>query len=208
MPCTIVSMSPFPTEQYIPGLLPCSFEIPAAKVGEFVTLVIKNVQATIDHGSRTIFAPEPDEKIANSIVKDVCVNQLGYSSIAGPGMFVVLGEPDHNTIQKLYKSQLAAAQQRQANWFMELYTMAEDMWSRNPKLSAITSTQRYAAMALGRKPKWLIEPTAYTTTPCVFCTTEVKTDALVCPNCRNILKPEEFKETQAKLAKVQPEKVA
>jgi hypothetical protein len=202
MPCTIVSMSPFPTERYIPGLLPCTFEIPAAKVGEFVTLVIKNVQATIDHGPRTIFAPEPDEKIANSIVKDTCSNQLGVSSTSGPGMFVIPGEPDHNTIQKMYKPQLAEAQQRQANWFKELYTMAEDMWSRNPKLSSITGPQRYAAMALGLKPRWLVEPTAYTTAPCVFCTVEVKTDALVCPNCRNILKPEEFKKTQADLATV------
>jgi len=182
--------------------MPCTFTIPAAKLGEFEILHVENTMLLIDVGDRTINTTEQSSVVANAIVNDYVKSQIGYSPQACPGMFVVEGKLSINDVQKNCKKELADAQARQMAWFSTIFQMAEDEWQRNPKLSAVTATQRLAAKILGRKPVWLIEATPTLLRPCPFCTVDIKGDAIICPHCHQVINPVEFKKKQEELAKV------
>jgi hypothetical protein len=203
MPHTVVSLVPFDVERYFPDVQPGVYNIPAVKqLGDMNLLVVKDARGFISHGKKTVMVPVPSEQLANSIVNDYSRAQLGWAVDSAPAMFVVEGMPTFNEIQKTHAKKIQECLAMQMRWFNKLYQLAEDDWQRNPRLTSITKTQRFAAKALGKKPVWLIETTDAVLRPCPFCTVDMKSDALVCPHCHNVVDPIGFKKRQEELAKV------
>ena len=193
---TIISLVPFDIEEQKP-VYPGHFFIPGAKEDDIEILVVENVHCFkyIDMDRGTDKVAIDSEELAKAIVEDYVNSQLAVrpgDNIA-PGLFYIPGEHTKIEVKTKYKDIISSYKKKQVNWFEILVRMADDDWEKTRQHKIISGIQRYAARYLNLNRPWLIEPQM---TKCIACRNTVETEAIICPTCKAILKPEEYKNLQ------------
>lgn len=135
--------------------------------------------------------------LARSIVEDYLRSCICTKEGCEPGIFFIPKAVNVDDVKKSYVMQLLEARARQKRWFEEMMRVADDDWSKSGhKHSAISNLQRTIAKMLGLNKEWLFmtrEDVPVGTMKCPACKTLIEADAIVCLNCRLILKPDEHK---------------
>lgn len=197
---TIVSIYPKDINERKPGIHPGQFIIPAAKLGEFSSLIVDDAFFWIDFAEperKPIKQIVDGFKLATAVVEDFCRNIPGYrigeNYKASPGMFVIAEAVTPVVIAQSYKPQLAEALVNQNNWFKQLVTEADDTWEKTRTHRAISSLQRLAAKNLGLEKEWIVETVSDKGIKfCPACRTRVHPDAVVCSSCQCILDEDKY----------------
>lgn len=194
---TVISVFPFELNESKPGMFPGDYHIPAAKFDDFEFLVIGPGKSYVYiDGERGSLAVEyASDKIAKSICEDYKKSKLGYiPNEAEPGVIWIPGEyKDKKTILAVAGKQIEEARQKQTTWFRRLIEIADDEWNKFHMHKSISDEQRYAVDYFQLEREWNVKGKVETTGRCPACTTMISTAAIVCPNCRIVLKPEEYK---------------
>lgn len=196
MAATIVSIYPEKISEFKPRLIPGYFDIPGVKKGSLEVLVIHRVSFPIEiaDGERTFMVPELPEDVANSIVNDWMSAKIAVDEQGKPGLFWVDGAHTREAIPKHFKEKLDEADRLQINWFRRLVDLANNEFARTKQSRAIADIQRTAARYLGfMELPWMQLEDIVIPTNCKFCTFLIPPEAVVCPNCRNVLNPEAYK---------------
>lgn len=205
---TIVSILPIDLHEVKHGIFPGDFKIKKSTaklpslltVGRslFYTYVGDNRGDTGELGHRDYIKRELNADIvANSVVNDYLDSQfLRKPGEQEPALFWVPEEVDYKGLLNKHEEKIASAVQNQNKWYVALVTEADDIWEKNRQHKLISGTHRMAATQLGLEKPWIIkgiQGQTLTTMRCAVCRTEIMVDAVVCPNCKCILKPEEYK---------------
>lgn len=190
---TIVSLIPFDINEQKPTY-PGNFFIPGAKEDDFETLVVGDVLAFkyIDEFRGTDKINIDSADLARAIIDDFVNSQLAIRTGEGiaPGIFFIPGEHSKIEIKTKFKEELLESKKKQTKWFEVLVKMADDDWEKTRQHRVISGIQRYAARYLNLDRIWLIEPKM---TKCVACRSTVEAEAVICPTCKAILKPGQYK---------------
>ena len=195
MQATVVSFLPWKVEATKPGVIPDTYTIPAA-VGKFPgVLVVENAASPLyldgDRGS--IRQPILCTELAQAIVNDYNSAFLGVDIDTHPALFWVEGGWNASEITEKFKAECEKAKKSQNQWFLRLIKLADDDWAKFHQHKMITDVQRFAAKTLGLNREWAVEPEPVTMIKCPACTTLLEDTAIVCKNCKVILKAEEAK---------------
>jgi hypothetical protein len=198
---TVVSIVPFPISEAKPGIYPGYFNLPASKDEEPVVLAIGNSKCYIPRleGQKPIEARLPAEEIAAAIVNDFIHAHLGTDEGAHPGLFWLEGNVSSTDVLVKHAEKLAAASQAQKNWFVNLVKIADDDWVKgNKKHIFISDIQRIAAKSLGLEREWIIKipEKVIKLMACPACTTQINSEAVICPSCRAVINAKKYKELQ------------
>lgn len=195
---TVVSVTPFTVKYEPPGIYPGVFEIPPAKDGDFEILHVNgdHVHYIYVGEGRSISVKLDPNDIAAAIVRDFCMPQLAYDVDSHPGLFWVSENLTKLDVESKYKTRLQEVREKQTRWFKKLVMLADDDWAKNHQHKSISDLQRFAAKSLKLNRDWIatIETNLI---QCPFCTKEVPNNAIKCPNCLEIVKPEEYKKLTA-----------
>lgn len=195
---TLVSLVPFPINEWKPGIYPGFFEIPASKndIPQLLTIGDSVYHVEIDE-NRSITVKCQAEEIARSVVDDYVISNLQYSAEddAAPGFFWKSGKHDLGSILKNFQDDVKLAKERQRRWFVRLVKLADDDWERSRQHKAISDIQRYAAKALTLERPWIIKPQEGENglVKCIACQSLILSEAVVCPNCKMIRDEEKWK---------------
>ena len=193
---TIVSLIPFDLNEEKP-VYPGHFFISGAKENDIEILVVENAIAFkyVDEYRGTDKINIDSEDLARAIVEDYATSQLAVmpSDDIIPGLFFIPGEHTKIEIKTKYKDIVAEYRAKQVKWFEILVRMADDDWEKTRQHKVISGIQRYAARFLNIDRPWLIEPKME---KCIACRSTVEAEAIICPTCKTVLKPEEFKKLQ------------
>ena len=202
---TVVSIVPHEIKSDMPTVHPGDFVIPASDGKTPVVLVVKEAGHDVYMGSdrtpHSMRVKIPAYDVARAIVEQYLHSVIATADNAQPGIFWVPGEYDADMIELSFPKEMQNARIQQKNWYLELVKMADDDWTKsNHRHSAISNLQRMAADFLGFKREWVdavkTNPELLNLVPCPACTTVISRAALLCPNCKTILKPEEYKKYQ------------
>jgi hypothetical protein len=155
---TVVSILPAKVNEEKPGLYPGTFQIPAAKDGDFNILHVgvSHYIVYLDSSRGSLRVPELGSKIARSIVEDFIKAQIGVEDGREPGLFWVEGHLTKEEILAKHKDLLEQAKEKQKNWFTALVMLGDDNWVRYGTHSAISGVQITAAKSLGHKAEWVL----------------------------------------------------
>lgn len=199
--CTVVSLVPFPIREVKPGLIPGTFEIPAAQ-NETPTCI------TVDKAMHYVYLDEtrgslqvrdsPDE-VARSIVDDFVNSQLCISEDCRPGLFYLVGNYTPVEVKAKFKDRLEDEIRIQRNWLQAIARMADDDWNKYHQHNVVSDFQRIAAKLLSWRPEdhpWMSNRTVAESNRCPSCMTLTDKGVVVCPNCKAILDPEKYKTLQ------------
>lgn len=197
--CTVVSLIPLELNEDKPQLLPSTYHIDAADDGDFTILHVKEAIHYVQNplieegkpGSAFKVTTSPNE-MARSICEDYKGAHIGLGSDAEPGLFWIPGKLSKKDVKDRYKKKLEEAKRKQLNWFRNLCALADADWNKNHNSLAVSDLQRAAAKALGIKKDW-VEVRVAETKECPFCTISVPPNAIVCPNCKEVLDKEAYK---------------
>lgn len=196
---TLVSFLPYElnsSNNSKPGLIPPYVYVPAADRDDFVVAPVPDHMNWVylldgKQISRMISGIE----VASAIAYDHISASYGVTPDAFPGIKSIPGNHTKDQIKKLFPEELKALLETQKRWFGELVKRADDIWNdpaAKGKHRSISDLQRYAAKYLGLNREWL---TAVQTNlvACFACGWNIPDTALVCQNCKTIVKPEEYK---------------
>jgi len=192
---TVVSIFPLLIKEEKPGIFPGRFTILPCN-GEPSLLVVGQSVHHIDVGEDRpqLEMAITSSEIARSIVDDFIAAQIATTEDAKPGLTWLRGEITLAELKTKHMPILAALKAAQKMWYLALVKMADDDWQRYRKHSVISDVERFAARDLGYTNKeWLIIPSLLTSVSCPACATAIATTVIVCPSCRCIVKPEEYK---------------
>lgn len=194
---TIISLVPFPINEFKPQMDPEYIKIPAAEPNSFVVFHVASSGFPYYVGEgKNIRIPEPSESFAESIVNDYKISQVGLSEGAAPGLFYVEGKYSKEDVKKneTILAKILAAKQMQIKWFENLVRLADDDWAKTRQHALISDLQRHAARTLNVERDWMFAPSMDgTNLRCPACTAVVPNQAVVCPNCRCVLDSEKAK---------------
>jgi hypothetical protein len=197
MEATIVSVYPFLIDESKPGLNPGRFIIPAAKEGDFETLIINDSRFAVymdaDRGS--LWIPHPGMLVAKSIVEDFIPFNMEATMETGPGVFYLEGALTKLEVMTKHKARIDKARESQNRWFEALVILADNDWNKYHRHSTMTDVQRFAAKKLGLKRDWLITK-ASDVKNCPACMGVIPEGASICQICRVIIDPEKAKKFQ------------
>lgn len=202
---TVVSIFPIGIHEKNHTLFPGDFRLDAGSLANPTVCVVRPASwfRDVDPDQQLIEVPTPSTLIAKSVVQDYC-NGIPECDMINfvPGLFWVLGEQDSNSILKKFPHELAKADGKQNAWYRRLVEKADSDWARsngNPR--AISSHAKLAAQMLGFEKEWLKDAIkAEQMGRCKACTTFIRLDAVICPNCKIILNVEKAKELGLKFA--------
>ncbi|HEY7855793.1 MAG TPA: hypothetical protein VIC32_05070 [Terriglobales bacterium] len=181
-PVTIVNLQPFAVtvnlgELGVVALPPASENEPLQK------LVIKDYRFSMRDLGDGNFTPV--SILPSEIAKEV-VREYGETG----GVFWYEGDGDPKA------ADVAAARERQMEWYRKLYQQGVDSWSRYHQHKMLTDRQRDAARALVRSgdvaelPEWVTMTRAQSDRrPCPMCGEDIKIVAKVCRFCRSTVEP-------------------
>jgi hypothetical protein len=127
--------------------------------------------------------------VAKSAVEDYTLNVLGTGPESRPGVFWL---PEKYTVAEIkakFAEDLKEADRLQRNWFSTLVTMADNDFTRTGNTRAVSDLQKFAARYLNLERPWLLDLSGEFIR-CPYCTTQIRSAAAICPNCRSVLKPE------------------
>lgn len=202
---TLVSTLPFKLSEPKPGLHPSLIEVNAAEYNDFSLTYLEDGHHLIlmpgtDDKTPPIKITDTAEKIAQGVIDDYTNANLAVTfeptedgTIPKPGMFWIEGEVDKGWVRKNFSKQLGIAFRETAAWFERLVKLADDDWSRYHQHGMITDLQRKACNYLQLKNReWNFEVMEILKNLCWACKVSVHPDALICSNCKCVLKPEEF----------------
>lgn len=211
---TLISIVPFPIDEFKPGLIPGQFHVDASKDEEPQCSVIGDslfyVYIDADRGSLKV--PAPSATIARSICYDYLTAQLEAREDCFPGLFYKSGVWDALRVKKEAKDELEYHKQAQHNWFVALVKRADDDWEKTRSHHSISDTQRYALRAIdpqntkGRPwilPALVDEATVQT---CASCGSEIPSTAVVCRYCQFVV--DQSKYAEMAFAKQNPPNIA
>ena len=197
MKITIVSFVPWEMKELKPGVIPTDFLIPAGDPKNEMpsVLVIEDAITNIYMGAErgTFPSPVPVEQLANSIVNDSVSAHIDIDTDAKPALFWVPGEFTAKQIKDQFPDKCRQALDSQKRWGMKLIKSADDSWARFRQHRMVTDPQRVFANLFGFTKEWAIAPEPVTFVKCPACTTLIESTAVVCKNCRAILKADEAK---------------
>lgn len=202
---TVVSILPKSIRETKPTLEPGVFNLGPGSFDRPSILVVgpSSWWREVDEEQPLIEIPTSAVLIAESIVNDYCNGILACDMAETmPGLFWLPGGFTHKELKEKYALELDKANRKQRNWYAALVKMADVLWSRsqgNPL--AISDDMKLAAKELGFDNKeWLKNFEHVELVRCVACGNLNQSNVLVCPNCKVILKPEEFKKLQLQFA--------
>jgi hypothetical protein len=133
----------------------------------------------------------PEAVVAKDLHKQFSSGMIGQGEGLGPGIFIE--DPDHPL-----NEQVAAARQRQTDYFNYLYKQGESAF-RAGMADSISDEMRNAATWLGKSPEWLTTAEQVLKKECPVCASEIPRKAFVCPVCRH-----KIAELPAKLRAMNP----
>lgn len=195
---TVISIYPRPIDETKPTLQPGNFKIAPGSYEQPAILVVGSSSwwKELDEDQPLLEIPVSSILIADSIVKDYCNGLLGSNvTTIKPGLFFIPGEWNVERIKKEHKKELDDALACQKRWYEALIKIADIMWSRsNGNPLSVGDDMRLAARELGKDNKeWVKDFQAVELVRCKACQVLNQSTVIVCPNCKVILNPEEFK---------------
>jgi hypothetical protein len=145
--------------------------------------------------------PITSSEIAKAIVNDYIRSSICTGEGCEPGIFSIPNKTIENA-EKECKEQLVVARSKQLRWYEMLIRMADNDWSKSGhRHNVISDLQRFIAKKLKLDKEWLFEAKIEEgSVKCPACFSAISKDAIVCFNCRLVLKPEEY--TKLKFATV------
>lgn len=204
--CTVVNLLPREIVEDKPHLLPNTFKIPAAKWGDIAVLHVEEAihyipNPLIDEGKpgSSFRQITPPNEVARSLVEDYKNAHIATTEDAEPGLFWVEGRLSLDDIREYHSEEIKEADRKQKNWFRNLVALADADWEKNKNRLAVSDLQRLAARCLGIRKDW-VEMQMQETVNCPFCTVAIPPDAIKCPNCKEVVKPEEYKKLLSKVS--------
>lgn len=197
---TLVSIVPFPITEHKPGIYPGKFHIGASKdnVPEVLVIGDSKYHVEIDE-NRSITVTCQSEQLAESIVEDYIISNLAFSRElnSAPGIFWVPGVHTVLDISIKFSEKLKEVRERQVIWFKRLVSIADDDWEKTRQHKTISDMQRFAAKSLGLDKPWIVnaasEVAVMGQAKCFACKSIISSEAIICPSCKFIIKPEEYK---------------
>ena len=199
--CTLVSLSPFPFCEEKPGLLPPRYMMDASENFEPSVLHLTEVRFYVYldefRGSIAVFVSP--QKLAESLVNDYVKAQLAYTPETGPALFWVLGKLSPAEVKLKYKDRIEFAKKSQQQWFLDLARIADNDFAKYKQHNVVSEMQRVAARLIGWNPDehpWMSPETIDAPVRCPACSTSVAPNVVICPNCKCVLKKEEFAKLQ------------
>lgn len=202
---TIVSIYPNRIVEEKPALQPGRFVIEPGTYDNPSILVVgpSSSWIEIDESQPLLEIPASSFLMADSIVKDYC-NGLFCCNMndVRPGLFWIPGNLTVEDVKIKHRPLLDKYNQYQKNWFTQLVTAADSLWSRtNGNPLAISDDMRTAAQLLGLKDKpWIKDFTQIQRITCKACGQLNAPGVVVCPNCKVVLDAEKFKEMKLQFA--------
>jgi hypothetical protein len=191
---TVVSIFPFDVNEEKPGVYPSRFLIPKSINDRPQTLQVADGHTFYyDIDAKAIKVPILAESLAKSIVDDFCSSFMSYSPEAGPGLFWVEGSFTDKEIIEKHELKIIETRDKQVLWFERICRLADDDWSRYGVHKAISDLQRFAADYLKLDRPWSRKIEQAQMVTCPACRQVIPNDAMICHQCRTIIKPEEYK---------------
>lgn len=191
----VVSFLPIDYNPYFPGMLPSFYHIPAAERDDFNVVPIKDGKSDIYIGDgRTIPSHTSGIEIAGAIARDYIVASMYTTPNGFPGLKSIPGDHSKERIKDVFGDELEALNTAQKYWFENLVKVADDIWmdpNAKGKQQSISELMRVACKRLGLNREWITAITV-DNVECFACGYNVKSSALICINCKTILKPEEY----------------
>jgi len=194
---SVVSILPYEIADSKPNLYPGTFIIPA---GRFESPGILQVTKSVFYvpmafGAPSLQASSSSFEVANSIVNDYVGALLGINEDCKPGLFVINEVLTQKEILVKHLSEIQKYLAAQRKWFMRLVTMADAEYSRHHQAESISDLQKMAARELNMKDKpWLLDISQLQVNNCPACYSPVNMNAVVCPSCRYVIKPDLYKQ--------------
>lgn len=99
-------------------------------------------------------------------------------------------------VRQNYAREILRAQRAQDEWFRVLVAKADAEFNRTRNIRAISDIHRFAAIRLGVEKDWGKNITIQNT-KCPACRLMIDPLALICPNCKTVVKPAELAKLQA-----------
>lgn len=198
--CTVVSLLPIELHEDKPFMLPGTFIVPAAKYGDIAFLHVEEgihyiPNPLVDEGKpgSSFKTVTPPSEMARSIVEDYVSANIATGEDAQPGLFWVEGRLVREEILRFYFNQVAEAKRKQDNWFKNLIAMADADFTKNKNKMSVSDLQRMAARCIGYRAEW-VDFAGESVKQCPFCTISIPIDAVKCPNCREIVDRDRYKQ--------------
>lgn len=198
---TVVSIVPLEINADKPTIYPGVFRIPKADDNDPSVLHVVEASHFVYMGSERGKNPflrvrNSAFEVARAIVEDYISGLIATSAEAHPGLFWVPGLIEKEAVEIECAEPLAKARAAQRLWYKNLVAMAEGDWAKsNHSHKAITNIEIIAANKLGLHREWceLPKEEAISTVECPICRVRIDDKCIVCPSCKVIRKPVEFK---------------
>lgn len=201
MSYTVVNYTPFEFREQKPSQIPQEHFIPAAMDNDRLPGIL-HVHPThsrlymplIEH---PFMVPVSSEALAKDLVRSLISAFILYEeNVAEPAIFVLPGFHAAREVKAKFPNEVEAAFTRQNLWKIRMVKEADDSWQKFRQHRAITDLQRWAAKTLGMKKEWseVSASTPLELDPCKFCGHPTLKGIAVCPNCKNVLDTNLFKQ--------------
>lgn len=174
-----------------------TFRIEPVPRGEYRLLKVTDLFQREYVGSGTyIGIPVFGEHIAPDLVSEWAKNAM-LERFGGPGIFVCAG--DEPT-----QEELAKATRAQSRWCRALIDKAQGDWIRGQREHILEGSIFHKAAAwMGETGyEWMKNP-EMNLVACPLCRASIDAQAVVCPNCRNVINPVEFQRRMDALEQLQ-----
>lgn len=204
--CTLVSIVPFLISEFKPGIYPGRFVIPPClnEKGETnykfpETLLVGTsvhfiAQYNGDDEMPSHVVKTYCKEMAESIVSDYMRGQMDCTEFIRPGLVWVRGTISGPEFVKNHVATWMDMIAKQNKWFGKLVDRADNDWRKYHNHMVVSDNQRFAARVLGLDKEWLTRTdSSEVPVKCPACLSRCSPDAILCSNCRCILKPEEYK---------------
>lgn len=194
---TIVSMLPWLIKENKPAIYPGEFIIQPAEKDDISILVVGQSAFYVTMDNRTIKQTTPSIQMAQSVAYDYIQASLDTYEDAGPGIFALFGGLTKEQVKKNHQLELIEYARRQRNWFDRLVRHADDEWNRNHQYKTISDIHRAAAKSLGLDKEWSRSHAEASMSKCPACLSLIDPDAMICLNCKTVVKPAEYAKLNA-----------
>lgn len=202
---TVFSILPKEIKEVKYTLDPGVFELPAGKPEAPSRLLVRPASwwKDVDPDEPLIEIPTSSVVIAKSIVQDYC-NGILLCNMGDhmPGLFWIPGDISVADLKVKHTEILAAAIEKQNNWFRALIKLGDSLWARtNGNPLSISDDSRLAAkmMQVGDRP-WLQDFKLEHLINCPACGTLRNNNFPVCSNCKVVVDAKRFEELGLKFA--------
>jgi hypothetical protein len=193
---TVISIVPFELVEFKPGIYPGTFRIPKCLNSDEPVLFQVGSSTHVIHvpDGESIRVETPSYVMAKAIVDDFMDGQMWISPTARPGLTYIQGTITLPVLKTTQSDILDQLKKQQKAWFVNLCNHTSDEWRQYHSTRVVSDVARFAAKFLGLEPEWLTaEIAGFESIKCPACRTLCSTDAIVCAQCRAILKPEQYK---------------